>query len=75
MESSAFPDKIYKIKNLQIDEGFYVFQNYAKCALCNVCLFTLNIRKMPISILIATRKEIHQWQKGQRKNIAQAIYY
>ena len=30
LESSAFPDKIYKIKNLQIDEGFYVFQNYAK---------------------------------------------
>ena len=38
-------------------------------------LFTGNIRKIPFSILIATQREMHQSKKGQRKNLAQAIYY
>ena len=40
-----------------------------------VCLFTENIWKNPFFILIATQREMHNLKKGQRKNLAQAIYY
>ena len=78
MESSAFPDKIkIKLIKLKVYEWmniFYVPYNCAKAQQA-VCLFTGNIRKNPFFILIATQREMHQSKKGQRKNLAQAIYY
>ena len=40
-----------------------------------VCLFTGNISKTPFLILIASQREMYQSQKGQCKNLAQAMYY
>jgi len=72
MESFAFPDEVHEIINykLQIGEYFLCFLKLRK----KVVLFTGNIRKTPFSILIITQREMHQSKKGQRKNLAQAIF-
>ena len=73
MESSAFPDKIM-IKS--IESNYLSDDKNISCAKVQqvVCLLTGNIGKLPFSILIGSQREMHQSKKGQRKNLAQAIY-
>ena len=74
MESSAFPGKIkINLMQLKIYKLLNISNNTKNCTKA-VCLFTGNIRKIPFFILIATQREMHQSKKGQRKNLAQAIY-
>ena len=70
MESSAFPGKI-KI-NLMQSKTYKLLKISCTKA---VCFFTGNIRKIPFFILIATQSERHQSEKGERKNLPEAIYY
>ena len=57
---------------LKIDEYFLalkILQKRSKLKSLNG-----NIRKTPFSILIATKREMHQSKKAQPKNLVQAIY-
>ena len=75
MESSAFPSKI-KI-NLMLLKTYKLLKisNNTKNCTKAVFFFTGNIRKIPFFILIATQRERHQSEKGERKNLPEAIYY
>ena len=40
-----------------------------------LCVFSLETSENTIFTLIAAQRELHLSKKGQRKNLAQAIYY
>ena len=66
-----------KSKNLLIDEYLLCpLKSFISAALLQaVCIFTEHIWKTPFFILIATQRERHQSEKGERKNLPEAIYY
>ena len=40
-----------------------------------LCVFSQETSETPFFSLIAAQRELHLSKKGQRKNLAQAIYY
>ena len=46
-----------------------ITQNHSK-----LCVFSLETSENTIFTLIAAQRELHLLKKGQRKNLAQAIY-
>ena len=78
MESSAFPGKIkINLMQFKIWKLLNISNATKNCTKAQeaVCLFTGNIRKIPFFILIATQREMHQSEKGQCKNLPEAIQY
>ena len=75
MESSAFSNKIIKMKlmKLKVDEYHLCLLKLHKNAASCMSLCWKN-QEITLFILIATQREIHQSKKAQSKNLVQAIY-